>query len=64
MTKKKANQQEYINGERWGLVSIPLHKTRSSANARADRHRKAGWNARVLKIDTGRYAVYTRRKRK
>ena len=59
---KKANQYEYIDGKRWGLVSIPLHKTKSSASLRADRYRKKGFNARVLKIDAGKYAVYSRRK--
>jgi len=46
---KKANQYEYIDGKRYGLVSIPLHKTKSSAR-------------RVMKIDAGKYAVYSRSK--
>jgi len=61
-SKNKANQYEYIDGKRWGLVSIPLHKTKTSAGQRADRYRKSGFNARVLKIDAGKYAVYTRKK--
>ena len=60
--KKKANLRIYINNKRYGLVSIPLHKTKKSANERAERYRKKGFNARVIKIDVGRYAVYSRRK--
>jgi hypothetical protein len=60
--KIKANQYEYIDGKRYGLASIPLHKTKTSATQRADRYRKAGFNARIIKIDAGKYAVYTRKK--
>lgn len=59
---KKANMVEYFNGKRYGIVSIPLHKTKLAANQRATRYRAAGRLARVLKIDKGKYAVYSREK--
>ena len=59
---RKVSQIEIFEGKRFGLVSIPLHKTKTSANERAERYRKKGFNARVVKIEPGRYAVYSRRK--
>ena len=58
---KIVNQRKNINGKIYNLVSIPLNKNKSSANKRAERYRNRGFKARVIKIEAGRYAVYTRR---
>ena len=57
----KAPQRKIFNGERYGLVSIPLHKTKKSALERASRYRKAGNLVRVEKYTKG-YAVYSKKK--
>jgi len=48
-----------INGKRYGLVSIPLNKTKKSAEERAERYRKKSGSARVIKYPKG-YAVYSK----
>ncbi len=56
---KSIPQRKIFDGERYGLVSIPLHKTKKSALARAGRYKKKGHNVRIKKYSTG-YAVYSK----
>jgi len=57
----KAPQRKVFDGEVYGLVSIPLHKTKKSALQRAGRYRKAGNLARISKFSKG-YAVYSKKR--
>jgi hypothetical protein len=58
---EKAPQRKTFDGKIFGLVSIPLHKTKKSSEERAERYRAKGFNARVTKYPKG-YAVYVARK--
>jgi len=54
----------YIDGVLYGLVSIPLHKTKTSAEERAKRYRQRGISARIIKIAPAKYAVYAKVQRR
>lgn len=63
MKKNLFYTHEYFDNKRYGLLGTS--KTKAAAEKRAKFARNMGWNARVLKKNTGtpfKYGIYTRRK--